>query len=75
MLGTELFGIIAITIMVGAYAMESRHSHWIGVFAVGCFMAATYAYFIGSYPFFVAEGVWTVIAARRWLRMRKKEMM
>lgn len=70
----EWFGIVAITIMVGAYAMENRHPHWIGVFAAGCLMAALYAYFIGSYPFFIAEGLWAVIASRRWHRMRKKAL-
>ncbi len=67
----EWLGFLAITIMVGSYALENRHTNWIWIFAIGCLIAAVYAYLIGSYPFFIAEGVWSVIAAKRWLNARK----
>jgi hypothetical protein len=63
---SEWLGIVAITVMVGAYAMEKRHPVFIAIFAVGCAMAAVYAFLIGSYPFLIAEGLWAMIAARRW---------
>ncbi|MHA1524252.1 MAG: hypothetical protein ACTSY1_07565 [Alphaproteobacteria bacterium] len=62
----ETFGIAAIVIMVASYAMEKRHPIYIAIFAVGCALAAVYAYLIGSYPFLAAESVWSVIAFFRW---------
>ena len=63
---TEAFGIFAIVIMVGSYALEKRSPFFIASFVLGCLFAATYALLIGSYPFLVAEGVWAVIAANRY---------
>lgn len=65
----ELFGIAAITIMVISYALESRGKIFVAIFAVGCAMAAIYAWMIGSYPFLIAEGIWAVIALWRWLKV------
>ena len=62
----ETLGIIAITIMVTSYALEKRAPFYIAAFALGCALAAVYAYFIRSYPFLVAESIWAVIAFLRW---------
>jgi hypothetical protein len=62
----EIFGLAAIIIMVASYAFEKRGAQFIAIFATGCMLAAVYAYLIGSYPFMIAEGIWAVIAARRW---------
>lgn len=67
MFGTEALGIVAITIMVGSYALEKKSPTFILSFAVGCALAALYAFLIKSYPFLVAEGLWAIIAARRWI--------
>lgn len=64
--GIELFGTAAITIMVTSYALEQRSPAYIGIFSVGCALAALYALLLGSYPFLVAESIWAVIAFRRW---------
>lgn len=69
-LAVELLGIAAIAIMVGSYALEDVNRHFIAVFSAGCAMAAIYAFLIGSWPFLVAEGIWSVIAFRRWRRAR-----
>jgi len=68
----ELLGIIAIVIMVGSYALENRATIFIATFALGCALAAFYAWLIGSTPFQIAEGIWAVIAARRWYLSRGK---
>lgn len=62
----EALGIVAIIIMVGSYALEKVHPAFIASFAVGCSLATIYAWLIGSYPFFIAEGLWAIIAFRRW---------
>lgn len=70
MQGIEILGIIAVTIMVSSYALEKRNPIFIAIFAGGCALAALYAFLIASYPFLVAEGIWAVIAARRWFETR-----
>ncbi len=62
----EALGIAAITIMVASYALENRNPVFIAIFAGGCALAAVYALLIGSIPFLIAEGIWSVIAFRRW---------
>lgn len=70
MIDPEMLGIVSIIIMVGSYALESRSSIFVATFAFGCALAAFYAYLIGSIPFLVAEGLWAIIAARRWYLTR-----
>lgn len=62
----EALGIAAVTIMVTSYALEKRAPVFIAIFSGGCALAAFYAYLLGSWPFVVAEGIWAVIAFRRW---------
>jgi len=69
--GIELFGIFAIATMVISYALESRGRVFVAIFAIGCAMAAFYAWLIGSYPFLIAEAIWSVIAFWRWLKAGK----
>ncbi|MDA4844435.1 hypothetical protein [Hoeflea poritis] len=70
MVGTETIGIVAVIIMVTSYALEHRHPIFIAIFSGGCALAAFYAVLIHSYPFVVAEGIWSVIALRRWFVAR-----
>lgn len=64
----DLLGIIAVSIMVVSYALENRGRIFIAIFAFGCALAAFYAYLIASYPFLIAEGLWSLIATYRWWR-------
>jgi hypothetical protein len=66
MAAIELLGLVAISIMVVSYALEQRGRIYIAIFALGCAMAALYAFYIHSYPFLIAEGLWSIIAIRRW---------
>lgn len=67
---TEHLGLVAVIIMVGAYALESRHPLFVLLFAFGCGLAAIYAWLIGSVPFLMAETLWMLIALHRWWRLR-----
>ena len=69
----EVFGIIAITTMVVAYALEKQGKFFIILFAFGCAMATSYAYLINSYPFMIAEAIWAVIAFWRWYHVDEPE--
>lgn len=62
----ELFGISAVAAMVASYALEDRNPVFILIFAMSCAFAAFYAFLITSYPFMIAEGLWSLIAFRRW---------
>ena len=64
----EIMGVVAISIMVISYALEDRNPLYIALFAFGCAMAAIYAFLISSYPFLVAESVWSLVALARWRR-------
>ena len=66
----EWFGLLAVVVMVTSYALEKRSTVFIAVFALGCSMAAFYAFLIGSWPFFIAEGLWSLIALKRWREAR-----
>jgi len=70
MSGIEVFGFLAVIVMVGAYAFEDRSPTLILVFALACLAAAAYAAFIRSWPFAVVETIWGGIALRRW-RLRR----
>lgn len=70
MTGIEYFGIAAVVVMVASYALENRSPVFILIFAAACAAAALYALLIGSYPFFIAEGLWSLIALRRWFQSR-----
>lgn len=62
----EFLGISAVAAMVLSYALEDKNPIFILIFAVSCAVAAFYAYLISSYPFMIAEGLWSLIAFRRW---------
>ncbi len=66
----EALGIVAVIIMVGSYALEQRGRLYIAIFAFGCALAAYYAFLIHSYPFLIAEGVWSLIALQRWRKLK-----
>ncbi len=70
MTGIEYFGLAAIIVMVASYALENRSPIFVLIFALACAAAALYALLIGSYPFFVAESLWSLIAARRWFQSK-----
>lgn len=69
-MNVEILGIIAIIIMVGAYALEERHPAFVIIFAGGCVLAAFYAFLINAYPFLIAESLWAAIAFQRWRKIK-----
>lgn len=73
-MGVESLGVVAVAIMVISYALERRHRVFVLTFAVGCALAAVYAYLIGSLPFLLAEGLWSLVALRRWRERLDEEL-
>ena len=65
-------GAVAVTVMLIAYALERRSSWWVLVFAVACGASSLYGWLAGTWPFGVVEGIWALVALRRWLLRRQE---
>ncbi len=62
----SLFGLLAVTAMLVAYALEDR-SHWfIIAFAGACALGSVYGFLQGAWPFGLVEAIWAGVALRRW---------
>jgi len=61
-----IFGACAVTIMLLSYALEQRSAWWVLMFALACAAASRYGWLAGTGPFGVVEGVWALVALRRW---------
>lgn len=61
------FGLIAVTAMLLFYALEDRSAWFVLAFAGACALASLYGFLQGAWPFGVVEGVWTVVALRRFM--------
>jgi hypothetical protein len=65
-----LFGLFAVTAMLVTYSCE-RRSHWFILgFAASCVLGSAYGFLQGAWPFGLIEGVWSIVALRRWLTDR-----
>jgi hypothetical protein len=65
------FGLFAVTAMLVAYALESRSHWWVLVFAGACLLGSTYGFLQGAWPFGLVEAIWALVAARRWIGLRR----
>ena len=61
-----LFGLFAVTAMLVTYALEQRSPWFILAFAGSCALGSAYGFLQGAWPFGLVEGVWTLVALRRW---------
>jgi hypothetical protein len=65
------FGLFAVSAMLMCYALEGR-SHWfVLLFAVSCALGSAYGFLQGAWPFGLVEVIWSAVALRRWLTVRK----
>jgi hypothetical protein len=62
------FGVVAVSAMLISYALEPRSRWFILAFAGSCVLASVYGFLQGAWPFGVIEGVWSLVAVRRWLQ-------
>jgi len=65
-LSVTIYGVVAVTFMMAMYALESRGPRFILLFALGCALSSSYGFLAGTWPFGVVEGVWTLVALRRY---------
>ena len=71
--GLTLFGVAAVTVMMLSYALEQRSAWWVLTFAVAYAAASAYGWLAGTQSFGVLEGVWALVALRRWYYARRVE--
>lgn len=64
------FGLLAVTLMMVAYALEARSDWFVLAFSGACLLASVYGFAAGAWPFGVVEAVWALVAFRRWRRRR-----
>ena len=65
-MAVTIYGVVALTFMMVMYALERRGRHFIAAFALGCALSSVYGFLSGAWPFGVVEGVWTLVALRRY---------
>jgi hypothetical protein len=66
MAALDLFGLVAVTLMLLTYALEKRSRWFILGFAGACVLGSIYGFLQGAWPFGVIEAIWAVVALRRW---------
>ena len=66
--GLTLFGLLSVTAMLIFYALEDRDPIYTLGFAAACAMGSAYGFLQGAWPFGLVEGVWTLVAVRKWGR-------
>ncbi len=64
------FGLFAVSAMLLCYALEARSPWWTLAFAASCLLGSTYGFLQGAWPFGLVEGVWAIVAARKWWGLR-----
>jgi hypothetical protein len=52
--------------MLVCYAFEDRSPRFVLGFAVVCGFGSVYGFLQGAWPFGLVEGVWALVALRRW---------
>ena len=66
-----LFGLVAVSLMLLFYALENRSPIFIVAFAAACVMGSIYGFLQGAWPFGMVEGIWSLVALRRWWNARR----
>jgi hypothetical protein len=65
------FGLFAVAAMLACYALEARSPWWTLGFAGSCALGSAYGFLQGAWPFGLVEGIWALVALRKWWRLRR----
>jgi hypothetical protein len=66
------FGVVVLTFMMLMYALERRGPRFVLAFAVGCALSSVYGFLAGTWPFGIVELIWSGIAVRRYVQLRRE---
>jgi hypothetical protein len=61
-----VYGVVAVSFMMGMYALERRGKRYVLAFALGCLLSSAYGFLSGAWPFGVVEIIWSGVALRRF---------
>ena len=67
------FGFIAVSIMFISYWTEERSKWLVVVFAIGCGLTSFYSGLAGVYPITVIEGLWALVALRKFSKRHAQD--
>ena len=70
-MAVTIYGVCAVTFMMVMYALERRNPTFIVAFAFGCLLSSAYGFLSGVWPFGVVEVLWSGVALRRYLTVRR----
>ena len=70
-----IFGSIAVTIMFLSYWLEHRSKWMVLLFAAGSALTAAYSGLAAVYPITVIEGLWALVALRRFTLRHRVETL
>lgn len=62
----SLYGLVAVSAMLGFYWLEQRSPAFVLAFAGACLAASAYGFLSGAWPFGIVEFVWCGVALRRF---------
>jgi hypothetical protein len=65
------FGLFAVSAMLIFYALEPRGAIYVLGFAAACALGSAYGFLQGAWPFGLVEAVWSAVALRRYVQVRK----
>ena len=68
--GLTLFGLVAVSLLLLFYALEDKSRWFVLGFAGSCVLGSAYGFLQGAWPFGLVEGVWSLVAANRWRKLR-----
>ena len=57
-MAVTIYGVCALTFMMGMYALEPRGRVFVILFALGCVLSSIYGFASGAWPFGVVEAIW-----------------
>ena len=69
--GLTIYGLVSVSLMLLFYALEKRSKWYVLAFAGSCVMASAYGFMQGAWPFGLVEGIWSLIALKRWWERHK----
>jgi hypothetical protein len=70
--GLTMFGLVAVSLMLLFYGLEDRSTTYVLAFAGACVLGSIYGFLQGAWPFGVVEGIWSLVAIRRWWQEQHK---
>jgi len=70
-----IFGSIAVTLMFLTYWLENRSKWMVLLFAVGSALTSAYSGLAEVYPITVIEGLWALVALRRFTQRYRDEAL